>query len=161
MQHGLKRTNADKRRAVKMLLDDDEWGQNSATWISEKCDVEPSFVLEEKGKHPKFQVLSDKTSKVRGKDGKMYPAKKAARATAPTPPQSQNGADSISLQNKNSDEKAAHFRVRRFWFELLLCLRLHSHSSGFQRVTIRQYLQTLAGLENLVIIGMQLDPCVP
>ncbi len=95
-QHGLKRTNADKRRAVMMLLDDDEWGQNSATWISEKCAVEPSFVLAEKGQHPKFQVLSDKTSKVRGKDGKMYPAKKAARAKAPKPPQSQNGADSSS-----------------------------------------------------------------
>jgi hypothetical protein len=41
--HGLPRTNADKRRAVTMLLADDEWGEKSDRWIAETCRV--SFTL--------------------------------------------------------------------------------------------------------------------
>lgn len=42
--HGLRRTNADKRRAVLMLLEDEEW----ATWadreIARRCAVDHTFV---------------------------------------------------------------------------------------------------------------------
>lgn len=37
--HGLRRTNADKRRAVEMVLQDEEWGARSDRWIAEKCGV--------------------------------------------------------------------------------------------------------------------------
>lgn len=42
--HGLKRTNADKRKAVEMLLTDEEWAQWSDRKIAEACAVSVSFV---------------------------------------------------------------------------------------------------------------------
>jgi hypothetical protein len=42
--HGLRRSNADKRKAVEMLLADEEWATKSDRWIAEKCLVSPTFV---------------------------------------------------------------------------------------------------------------------
>lgn len=42
--HGLRRTNADKRRAVTMLLQDDEWVQWSDSAIARQCGVSQPFV---------------------------------------------------------------------------------------------------------------------
>lgn len=42
--HGLRRTNADKRRAVSRLLDDQEWAEWSDNEISKKCGVSQPFV---------------------------------------------------------------------------------------------------------------------
>lgn len=42
--HGLPRTNADKRRAVTMLLEDEEWSQWSDREIAQRCAVHHSFV---------------------------------------------------------------------------------------------------------------------
>ena len=44
-QHGLRRTNADKRRAVRRLLEDEEWGERSNPWIAEACAVDQSTVF--------------------------------------------------------------------------------------------------------------------
>jgi N6-adenosine-specific RNA methylase IME4/ParB-like chromosome segregation protein Spo0J len=43
-QHGLRRTNDDKRRAVTRLLEDSEWQQWSDREIAKKCGVSNSFV---------------------------------------------------------------------------------------------------------------------
>lgn len=42
--HGLRRTNEDKRRAVLRLLEDAEWGQWSDREIARRCHVSPTFV---------------------------------------------------------------------------------------------------------------------
>jgi hypothetical protein len=42
--HGLRRTNADKRRAVLILLQDDEWHQWSDREIARHCGVSPTFI---------------------------------------------------------------------------------------------------------------------
>lgn len=42
--HGLRRTNADKRRAVMALLNDDEWSQWSDSEIGRRCKVHHSTV---------------------------------------------------------------------------------------------------------------------
>jgi N6-adenosine-specific RNA methylase IME4 len=42
--HGLRRTNADKRRAVGILLADTEWAKRSDRWIAEKCGVSNRFI---------------------------------------------------------------------------------------------------------------------
>ncbi|MFC3207194.1 DNA N-6-adenine-methyltransferase [Aquamicrobium soli] len=42
--HGLRRTNADKRRAVETLLEDEEWGKWSDREIARRCGVDNSFV---------------------------------------------------------------------------------------------------------------------
>lgn len=81
--HGLRRTNADKRKAVLMLLADDEWKTKSNRWIAEQCHVDDKLV----GK-----VRDESTAEIRssntqdgqvgqelvGKDGKKRKAKKKA-----------------------------------------------------------------------------------
>lgn len=42
--HGLRRTNADKRRAVETLLRDDEWSKWSDREIARRCGVDHTFV---------------------------------------------------------------------------------------------------------------------
>ena len=42
-EHGLRRTNADKRRVVLVLLHDEEWGQWSDREIARRCCVTPPF----------------------------------------------------------------------------------------------------------------------
>ena len=42
--HGLRRTNADKRRAVQALLNDSEWGNWSDREIAKRCGVSHPFV---------------------------------------------------------------------------------------------------------------------
>lgn len=70
--HGQRRTNADKRRAVELLLNDREWSKRSDRWIAEKCGVGHPFVGD-----VRHQVESDSTSTVSGRDGKQYPRQKA------------------------------------------------------------------------------------
>jgi hypothetical protein len=43
-EHGQRRTNEDKRRAVLVMLQDDEWGQLSSEIIAEHCKVSHTFV---------------------------------------------------------------------------------------------------------------------
>ena len=43
-KHGLRRTNADKRRAVETLLRDEEWGKWSNQEIARRCAVDPKTV---------------------------------------------------------------------------------------------------------------------
>ncbi|MBI1900916.1 MAG: ParB N-terminal domain-containing protein [Planctomycetia bacterium] len=43
-QHGLRRTNTEKRHAVKMLLEDREWAKRSDRWIADRCAVSQPFV---------------------------------------------------------------------------------------------------------------------
>lgn len=44
--HGLRRTNADKRRAIETLLADEEWSARSDNWIAETCRVSAHTVAE-------------------------------------------------------------------------------------------------------------------
>lgn len=86
--HGLPRNNADKRKAVGMLLDDAEWRDNSDRWIAETCKVSHTLV-----QNMRPQVATDATCKVMGKDGKLQSAKKAtSKRTAPTPLADESGA---------------------------------------------------------------------
>ena len=43
-KHGLRRTNADKRKAVLTLLNDEEWSQWSDREIARRCEVSPKTV---------------------------------------------------------------------------------------------------------------------
>ncbi len=45
-KHGLRRSNADKRRAVQTLLDDPEWSQWSSNEIAKRCAVGDHLVAE-------------------------------------------------------------------------------------------------------------------
>ncbi len=56
--HGLRRTNADKRRAVEMLLSDPEWAQWSDREIGRFCRVSQPFVSSIRG-HATDNVISE------------------------------------------------------------------------------------------------------
>lgn len=43
-KHGLRRSNADKRKAVLMLLKDEEWGRRADNWIATTANVSPTLV---------------------------------------------------------------------------------------------------------------------
>jgi hypothetical protein len=77
-QHGLRRTNADKRRCVEIALI--EFNTLSSATIAKMCGVDDVFV----GKLR--DVLIVRTSKVTGADGKQYPAKRREKATPASDP---------------------------------------------------------------------------
>lgn len=105
--HGLKRSTKDKQKAVRMLLDDEEWGVHSDNWIAEKCGVHDGMVASQRAIHPKFKVPDSGTSMRIGKNGVRQPSKKA-RATPKAPEVSNlnfSGAGlSFSPLSKNNEE---------------------------------------------------------
>lgn len=60
--HGLRRTNADKRMCVNMLLDDPEWAQRSTAWVAKAAAVSRPFVEKRRGQRERRT----------GRDGKAY-----------------------------------------------------------------------------------------
>jgi len=71
--HGLRRTNADKRRCVEIALK--EFAGMSDRAIAEMCGVSNNFVSEIR----KEQMSSDDNSTRTGKDGKTYPASRTVK----------------------------------------------------------------------------------
>lgn len=108
--HGLRRTNADKRKAVLTLLRDDEWGKKTDRWISDVAKVSQPFVSKLRGEVKRSEVaVSSERHQAgagdnryhlageglpaaepepepetrEGRDGKTYPAKRKARQVKP------------------------------------------------------------------------------
>ena len=115
--HGLKRSNADKRKAVKTLLDDAEWSAKSDQWIAEAAGVNKHMIAELRGNNlsqvgelpPDVNQQSTTNSrngsakKRLGRDGKQYPAsKKDADISAE---KKRNAADAKAV--KAAERKAA------------------------------------------------------
>lgn len=69
--HGLRRTNDDKKRAVKVLLEDSEWTGWSDREIARRCGVSHEFVRQVR---PQVSTV-DASDKRKGADGKSYSAK--------------------------------------------------------------------------------------
>lgn len=105
-EHGLKRSNADKRCAVLTLLGDAEWSTKSDRWIAERCRVSAPFVA---GLRPTtVNVYSSnpaETTKT-GKDGKARRPRKPQKpntANAQPPPNEPNPD-----QQSDDDEPVDH-----------------------------------------------------
>jgi hypothetical protein len=107
--HGLKRTNADKRKAVLTLLRDEEWGGRSDRWIADAAKVSGPFVANLRAatslpaapthqETPTANVCSSRTGKD-GKErayaphgtGKKKGGKKKDEPAKPSPAPSTNG----------------------------------------------------------------------
>lgn len=67
-QHGLRRTNADKQRAVMTLLADEEWRQRSNVWIAQQCRVGDAMVGRYRAQSPSSLMKVERI----GRDGKVY-----------------------------------------------------------------------------------------
>jgi ParB-like chromosome segregation protein Spo0J len=103
--HGLRRSNADKRRAVEIVLTDEEWSKKSTRWIATVCGVSRELVeamrrelpatnpfreVAETATHP---AEVDQAATVRlGQDGRLY----AAHHTTSSQPTAE-GADPLSV----------------------------------------------------------------
>lgn len=64
-EHGLRRSNADKRRAIETLLRDEEWSQRSDSWIAQHCKVDHKTVA-----RVRVDLGIPKSCTVEGKDGR-------------------------------------------------------------------------------------------
>ena len=80
--HGLRRSAADKRRSVSLLLADEEWASKSDRWIADYAGVSHTFVAKVRSELPTGNVSSCDAPRI-GRDGK-------ARAL-PTPAAPPNG----------------------------------------------------------------------
>ena len=79
--HGLRRSNADKRRAVETVLADEQWAKWSDRKVAEVAGVSHIFVASIRGQVETVSTSNSqnpvKTEETRiGKDGKEYPASK-------------------------------------------------------------------------------------
>lgn len=71
--HGRPRTNADKRRAVTLLLSDEEWSHRTDAWIADKCAVAARTVGRIREESVRADnVTPDATPKRQARDGKEY-----------------------------------------------------------------------------------------
>ncbi len=102
--HGLRRTTADKQKAVRTLLCDAEWSKNSDRWIADACGVGADMV----GTARRQLSESDSSNGKRlGKDGKSRPATQPAKPRIATvedaPEQPKNGVPPM-LQREPGDD---------------------------------------------------------
>jgi hypothetical protein len=78
--HGVRRTKADKRKAITVLLEDPEWSQWSNREIARRACVDPTTVLRVReslsggDNHHLGAQPPEATAKRLGSDGKLYPA---------------------------------------------------------------------------------------
>lgn len=70
--HGLKRSNADKRKAVFTLLNDDEWKQLSDREIARLCSVSHNFVSELRKQYVSSDDRCDDKKRTVTRNGKTY-----------------------------------------------------------------------------------------
>lgn len=83
--HGMRRTNADKRRAVETLLKDPEWVTRSDRWIAEQCAVNNKWVGDIRKQVCTVHTSPDTRT---GQDGKQYPPTPQPKPSEPEPVQS-------------------------------------------------------------------------
>lgn len=83
-QHGLRRTNADKRRAVELLLKDVEWRQWSDRKIADTCAVDHKTVADvRKSLSGEFPQIETRTVERNGSTYQMTPAAPKPKAAEP------------------------------------------------------------------------------
>lgn len=102
-QSGLRRTNADKRHAVKVLLKDAEWGQRSTAWIAEACAVSQGLVEEIRTDFSTSDSGgSSKSENSRtGRDGSKRKQRKKVAPKTGEDGEEEIGADSSQKPTKN------------------------------------------------------------
>ena len=98
--HGLRRTNEDKRRAALRLLNDPAWSKESANWIAAQCRVSQPFVarLKEEVAPRHLQTFED-SSRTAHRGGSTYNMNTAPIGRryepSPLPPMTQPSAPPI------------------------------------------------------------------
>jgi hypothetical protein len=102
--HGLRRSNSDKRKAVLTLLEDDEWSQWTQTKISEQCGVSQQFVSKLVAENPQSSYNNSKIKKVKRGD-QEYTVKTDNIGKKPT--------TKIEYEPEFKDEQEANKPIRK------------------------------------------------
>ena len=82
--HGLRRTNADKRRAVETLLRDDDWRHWSNREIARRCAVDETLVRRIRGDMERTAVIPQSTTRT-GADGRVINTSNIGANSGPLP----------------------------------------------------------------------------
>lgn len=154
--HGLRRTNADKRRAVAVLLADDEWSAKSDRWISEKCSVDHKTVaaMRPTGEVPQLRTGSDGKARKQPKSKKGAKPKKAKSGkpdSAPPPEPAPVIETPVSLVESeeeewewDADNECAHLGV---FLSAMLRRWPREQSTRPMSNVIQMFLKTIEGRE--------------
>jgi hypothetical protein len=113
--HGLKRTNADKRRAVEMLLRDAEWQQWSDRQIADQCGVSNNFVGVLRKEFAPRQLSSDDSCepvKRMGKDGKERSLPRHNPRFYIPPDDTSVTEEEREIHNQGVDEFNSHYAAK-------------------------------------------------
>jgi hypothetical protein len=102
--HGLPRTPADKRRAVELLLADDEWGRLSTVQIKEAATVSWDFA--DRIRKEWDSAHGGTPEKRTGADGREYAAQAPSRAGGSTEPDAADVAASPAREADGADGEA-------------------------------------------------------
>jgi hypothetical protein len=115
-KHGMRRTYADKRKAVMTLLDDFEWQGMSNTQITKHCHVSPQFVSDlrkgagkDTGDTVKYKTSTGKVMEKKKAPGRpaKEPELKGPEVVPPQPEQDDQNQEAIDmLLAENEDLKA-------------------------------------------------------
>lgn len=83
-RHGLRRTQSDKRRAVRRALEDQEWGVYSARAVAELCAVSDYLVRTVRGELEEAGAIAQRDERV-GADGQLHDVstRRTPRASSP------------------------------------------------------------------------------
>lgn len=104
--HGMRRTNADKRRSVEIMLRDEEWREWSNVAIAERCKVDQSTVSRIRSEmHPTLE--KQKSQPRKGRDGRTTNTANIGK-TKPKPAPEPDPAiiDSLELSKPITNGKA-------------------------------------------------------
>lgn len=94
--HGLARSNRDKRRAVEILLKDEEWAGLGDVWAAEKTGVNRKTIWRIREEFRLGNAQPEPTTRI-GKDGKQYPTRKTKATVEKAPTKTDAEPDEYTL----------------------------------------------------------------
>jgi len=116
--HGMRRTYADKRKAVMTLLDDFEWERMSNTEIAKHCHVSPSFVSDlrkgvgkDTGDTVKYKTSTGKVMEKKKAPGRAAKEPELKGPEITPPPQDDQNQEAIDMLLAENEELKARVAV--------------------------------------------------
>lgn len=111
-KHGVRRTQADKRRAIELMLEDQEWSEKSSKAIADHVGVDHKTVERvrqerSEGQLGNSQVRSEEAPTRTGADGK----KRKAPTPKDSPSASKSDEPAPALSKKNPENKSGDEKI--------------------------------------------------
>lgn len=140
--NGLARTREDKRRAVEILLRDQEWQQRSSRWIASAAKVSHEFVrsVREECQRCQSSPFDEGTAEYFASDGRKLPAKRKPQSPPPEvredPPEQEPESPPPPEHEDDTSTQVIPERLRPFFESSKLCERAEAacrHAAALMR----------------------------